>query len=557
MTQLIIDSIMLIPRRARVAKETWWSRLTKRFAAKPSEEERVLDWWPSMDFGGTSYLLGSPAHGYPDREEDNSSQFTLAINTMYKANSFVFTVMDFRASVFSQIDFVYKKKSTKNNKRPRPGDLITGKGLELLSKPWPGGTTSDLLYRMIQDVDLCGNAFVVRRNKNRLQRLRPDCVTVLFGSKMDRDNPRLAPDAEVVGYIYEPLENPQNIEVYLPEEMCHWAPIPDPDLTALGLSWLVPLYRDVNTDGALQTHISSYLRNGANPGTVLTLDPSVNEEKARRFLTMFEQRHAGSTNAYKTLILGGGAREVAKISADLQSLNVNHLTSMTETRIAMAGGVHPMILGTESALKHGSFNAIQAARRLFADRTMRPLWESLVQALEPIVDVQAGTTLWYDDTSVAFLREDTTDRVKNMQTLAITIRQLIDSGWEPETVKEAVNTENFDVLTHTDLYSVQLRPPLTGEEDPNSFPTSSAPAGPVSSATPKPKPDQKKPTETAEPKKPRNSSDNGSRFETITYSEIRARRMSAENDLLEQEIRNRKLRLELQELEASQEESDE
>src|SRR5690606_13535282 len=253
-----------------------------------TNEDRMLDRIPGFNYDNSFYPLGGSGVGYPDQESDNSNSFQIATNNIYKANSFVFAVMDFRRSVFNQIDFVYKKRNVKAGERPRPGDVFDGPGLKILEEPWPGANTSDLLSRMINDVDLCGNSYVIRRSRDRLQRLSPDSVTVIFGSKMSTTNPRVMPDAEIIGYVYSPRESPEVEEYYLPEEMCHWAPLADPSLQSLGMTWLEPLMKDVDTDQSLQTHVIAYLRNGANPGTVLTFDPSVDEEKARRFLTQFQ-----------------------------------------------------------------------------------------------------------------------------------------------------------------------------------------------------------------------------------------------------------------------------
>lgn len=505
---------------------------------KTKEEERVLT-LNGFNFDDTFYPLLGGGQSLPDEEKPFSGEFLNNINSVYKSHGFAFAVMAFRQAVFSQIDFSFKRKDLARLQRPRPGDLFEAPGLDLLRNPWPGGSSADLLTRMLQDTDLAGNAYIVRKDRKRLLRLRPDWVTIVFGSDLDADNPRIMSDATIIGYIYSPPERPEFSEVFLPEEVGHWAPLPDPSMVGLGMSWLVPILGEIREDKSLQNHVVSYLENGANPGTVLTFDPSVDENKAKRFLEMFQNRHKGSVNAYKTLILGGGASEVSRISADLKDLSVEHLTSGVESRIAMASGVHPMLLGTESSLQHGSFNAIQAARRVFSDRTMRPLWNSVVDTLAPLVDTPTRGKLWYDD-NIPFLREDMLDRSKTLQSDAITMRQLIDGGFKPDTVKEAVVTQDLDALEHTGLFSVQLRPPFEEGEDPNAVPTGSKPVSPSPSGNGSD-----------------NDSDNGSESNSsrylITYEQIESQRLSDENERLKKELEYRRLQLSIAELEAPRE----
>src|SRR5690606_14543467 len=121
-------------------------------------------------------------------------------------------------------------------------------------------------------------------------------------------------------------------------------------------------------------------------------------------------------------------------------------------------------------LQAATYSNYSQARRRFADGTLRPLWRSAAQALATIVDVPEDAELWYDDRDVAFLREDRRDSAEIQARQAQTIRTLVDAGYDPATVVPAVTSENFRLLQHSGLYSVQLRPP-SGETD---SPTSSA-----------------------------------------------------------------------------------
>jgi hypothetical protein len=75
----------------------------------------------------------------------------------------------------------------------------------VLEKPWTNGTTGDLLTRMIQDADLAGNFYARRRRGDPAQRMRPDWVSIILGSRDEtRGTPGWELDAESLGYAYWP-----------------------------------------------------------------------------------------------------------------------------------------------------------------------------------------------------------------------------------------------------------------------------------------------------------------------------------------------------------------
>ena len=72
--------------------------------------------------------------------------------------------------------------------------------------------------------------------------------------------------------------------------------------------------------------------------------------------------------------------------------------------------------------------------------TLRPLWRTAAAsfAKPEIVQVPASHRLWYDDRDVEFLKEDRKDSSEILQQQATTIRQLVDAGYSPDAVIDAV-----------------------------------------------------------------------------------------------------------------------
>lgn len=417
--------------------------------ARRTASVRTDDWW---SVGGNVYYgTGRPVDG---KERPLTYDFEAKIQHAYKANGPIFALMLVRQMVFSEARFQFRQM-----RNGRPGELFGTADLALLETPWPGGTTGDLLSRYIQHADLEGNGYVTNYNPGRLKVLRPDWLTIVTGSKEEPKLPSEAIDSELVGYMYDP---PTGSEPWflLPDQVAHFAPIPDPEFQFRGMSWLTPVIREIVGDTAATRHKLKFFENGATPQVIVSFDASVTADKVRKFATLMDSEHRGVDTAYKTLYLGGGA-DATVVGKDLHQLDFKATQGAGETRLAAAAGVPSVIVGFSEGLAGSSLNAgnYASSRRRFADGTMRPLWRNAAGSLAQIINVPAGAELWYDDRDIAFLREDRRDAAEIQATQSRTIRTLVDAGYEPASVVAAVQAEDYSLLKHTGLYSVQLQPP--------------------------------------------------------------------------------------------------
>ncbi len=189
------------------------------------------------------------------------------------------------------------------------------------------------------------------------------------------------------------------------------------------------------------------------------------------FIERFNASHKGPEHAYDTLFLGGGA-DVTITTADMKQVDFKSLAGGGETRVAAAAGVHPTIAGFSEGLQGSSLNAgnFGAARRLVADTTMRHLWgvaSSSLQTLLTPPEKAPRATLWYETRDVAFLREDVKDIAEIQSKQAQTIRTLSDAGYVHQSIIDALVNEDWTLLKHSGLYSVQLIPPGQAGAPPN------------------------------------------------------------------------------------------
>lgn len=391
-----------------------------------------------------------------DREEIEAN-FAGYVSGAYKANGVVFACILARLLLFSEARFQYQRFAN-----GRPADLFGDPSLSILERPWPNGTTGELLARMEQDASLAGNFYatvVDDEHGRRIRRLRPDWVTIVTGSKSGSPT---ALDARVVGYMYRPQEGVNRPDPVLltPSQVAHWSPIPDPDAQWRGMSWLTPIVREIKADTSATKHKEKFFENGAVGGVLIKYPAGVSQETVKAFAKLFAEEHAGTDNAYKAYHLGAGA-DATTLGADLKQLEFKVTQGAGETRIAAAAGVGAVIAQLSEGLQGSSLNSgnFAAAKRRFADGTMRPNWRSASAALETLVDVPAGARLWYDTRDIAFLQEDQRDEAEIQGRQAETIRQLIDAGYKPDAVVAAVTGGDLRSLTgkHSGLYSVQLQ----------------------------------------------------------------------------------------------------
>lgn len=444
-----------------------WSSFSGLFRKKQTEERLSLDQVQEMimKYQGTPYLLGQ-GWGLEGSREEVEGNFLGYVHGAYRANGVVFACMLARMHVFSEMRFQYQ--ALRNG---RPGDYFSTPALGLLERPWPTGSTGELLSRAIQDVDLSGNHYVVKE-VGRLRRLRPDWVSIIL-----TDDPTQAVNCDVAGYMYQPggIGSEGSVKYYLPEEVAHWAPIPDPEAQYRGISWLTPILREVQADKAATAHKAKFFENAATPNIAVSLKDTVTQEQFKEFIEIMDREHGGVDNAYKTLYLGGGA-DVTVIGADMQQMDFKKTQGLSETRIAAAARVHPVIVGLSEGMQGSALNAgnFQAAKDSFGDGTIRPLWRSLCAVYAQLVGEPPGSRLWFDDRDVAFLLGDRKQLAEIQRTESATIESMIRAGFMPDSIIAAVLAQDWGLMEHSGLFSVQLLPPNVGEFGPGGEPTSGA-----------------------------------------------------------------------------------
>jgi hypothetical protein len=429
-----------------------------------------------FQFNGYTYQTGLQQTLAGTDTERPSSNFVGLASGAYASNGVVFACMLVRQLVFSSIRFRWQ-----NLRDGKPSDTFGTQELAVLEEPWTGGTTQDLLSRMIQDADLAGNSYWTLQG-GELVRLRPDWVEIVGARRYlpstGRNRNRGTGQVGWIkkGYLYTEGGAASNNDsvAFTVDEVAHFAPIPDPLAAFAGMSWLTPILREIQADHAMTRHQRKFFDNGATPNMVVKHDTGADMEKVKRFSEMMAEKHAGVENAYKTLHLYPGA-DATVVGTNLKDIDFKSVRGGGETRIAAAAGVPPVIVGLSEGLAAATYSNYGQARRRLADGTAHPLWQNVSGSLNRIVPrtdrTKSGAVrLWYDATDVPFLREDEKDAADIAAIKAQTIRQYIDAGYLPDSVVAAVNANDLRLLKHSGLYSVQLQKPGGNNPEPQGEP---------------------------------------------------------------------------------------
>jgi hypothetical protein len=445
-----------------------------RAAELPAQARASADFYAQnlLAYGGQLYGTGAPGlfttYG-SNKAEPIADDFSGYIVGMLRGAAPVAAVEGFRTRVLSEATFVYQRLIN-----GRPGDMFTSANLDRLQHPWAGGTTGDLITRMLLHADF-GGASYVYRGATDLILLRPDWVDIVLTERFESiGGVERQVGWERLGYAYWEGGRQLGADpvVLMPDEVCMFSPWPDPLASWRGMSWLTPLVREVQADKQATRHKQAFLDNAATPNIAVSLRDATTPKQFNEFVQAMDEAHKGSDNAGRTLYLGGGA-DVTVIGKDMKELDFGSIIGKGETRIANAAGVHPVVVGFSEGMQGSSLNAgnYGAAKRMTVDGTLRPTWRNLAGSLEvlfppPAAPRGAGSftpaRLWMDTRDVAFLRDDEMDAAKVNQTDAQTMRTLLDAGFTAESIKAAMTAGgDWSLLVHSGLFSVQLQPPGT------------------------------------------------------------------------------------------------
>jgi len=388
-----------------------------------------------------------------DTTENVAQQTYLTFSiAAYSANSAVFACAMARMQLVSQAKFKFLDAKT--------GRLSGGPELQILGEPWPNGTSGDLISSMLQHVDIAGNAFV-RRAGGRLVSMRPDWVSIVNAQVVDGYDIDGKPQVhdEVIGYLYsEGGIGVGEAVFYDVADVAHWAPYPDPLARWRGMTWLTPVLREINADISMSQHRQQFFDQAGTPNMVLKYQQKLSPDTVNTIRDRWRARYSGPSSAGSTVVLDDGA-DLTVVGNSFEQMRFTDLQKMGEARIASAAGVPPIVAGLGAGLDASTYSNYGQALRSFANGTMQHLWTSAAAALAKLVDVPPGARLCFDTGNIPALQDAETDRATAAHIYSQAASVLITSGFEPESVQNALVAGDMSLLAHSGMVSVQLQSP--------------------------------------------------------------------------------------------------
>lgn len=395
-------------------------------------------YWEGEMSGAATVVTST--YGSPDREAILPVYTSLA-QQAYKGNGVVFGAIAKRIKLFSEAELKWQNKTTKK--------IFGNEALERLETPWPGGTTSELFARMEQDVSLAGNSFTWDAT-DQFVRLRPDWTIIVSELRQD---PLGRWYRVPIGYMFEPPElererwgDPQFFSV---DEVAHWSPLPDPEASFRGMSWLTPVIREIEADSGMTGYKRQYLDNAATPNMIIKYPAGkqLRQDTLDILRDRMAARHGGVANAFKTLVLDQGA-DVTPVGNTFEQMNFTTVQAAGENRILIAAEVPGIVVGSKEGLMAATYSNYQQAMRSFADLWARPTWKSACACLAKFVTPpDRNSRLWYDVSGVSALRQGEKEQAETMATMAQAAALLVEKGgYSRESVSAALTAGDLSQL---------------------------------------------------------------------------------------------------------------
>lgn len=180
--------------------------------------------------------------------------------------------------------------------------------LDLLDKPNAETIKTDAIYLIQSHKKLAGDAFWLKLRTNGqvsgLRVLPPDKVTLNLQTPTEKD------PTVIKSYEYKDTINGKPIKVeYDPKDIIHFKK-PNPNNPFRGLGVVEALSETIDLDNLTTETTLNFFKNGAINNFVLSTDNKVTDEQLNRLKAEMRASYGGVSNAYKTMILGGGLKPV-------------------------------------------------------------------------------------------------------------------------------------------------------------------------------------------------------------------------------------------------------
>lgn len=243
---------------------------------------------------------------------------------------------------------------------------------DLLYKPNTTQDLYELVDQMIVHLYVSGNAYLFKERGQsgkivQVYLLRPDRVSI---KSTEKDG--------VIGYEYDvegstytiPLSDIQHLKLGV-----------NPNNDLYGLSPLTVLASTINLDLSMTQYAKAFFTNAGVPSGMLKLKKRLTtQEEANTIRSRWRSQFSTPSN-YNSLAILDEDATYEPLSTTPADMAMRDLSDKVETRICMAFGIPPIVIGTNVGLARSTYSNYKEARRSFWDETMIGLINKITRFL--------------------------------------------------------------------------------------------------------------------------------------------------------------------------------
>ncbi|WP_116051688.1 phage portal protein [Amycolatopsis palatopharyngis] len=312
--------------------------------------------------GGGAFLSSILGGGSGDEALYPEPGFESHANVGFRRNELVYSCIMEKATSFPEAPLrVYGGDGIGEPRENHPLRV-------LISNPNAALSEFELMELTSIHLDLAGNAFweIVLNRAGvpvELWPLRPDRVRI----KPQRNG------QHEYSYVLD-----YSREVPLGTDVVHFK-LPNPLDPYLGQPALRPALRAVALDNEATDFVKALLQNRAVPGVVIETEQKIDQALTERLEAKWFQKFGGNRRGAPAFLQKGMKPHV--LGLNLKDLEFPDLRTISETRICMALGVPPILVGAKAGLDRSTFANYGEARSAFWEETLMPLQQRMQQTI--------------------------------------------------------------------------------------------------------------------------------------------------------------------------------
>jgi len=245
----------------------------------------------------------------------------------------------------------------------------------------PYYTSAQILDLIVSRLSLTGASYVgLVRYKNR------QGVGLLQPLPTASVKPKIS-GLEILGYEIAVKDNDKPIFVER-DQMC-WHRYLDPRTCHGVISPLATVLRDYGIDAERQNITVEMLKNQNIPGMIFELERVLTADQRKEMTDSLDAATGGEANRRgKATALPHGVKYVKPTTTT--DINFDSLNALSESRICMAFGIPPIIVGAKVGLDKATYSNYAHARTSFYAETIMPLWNFIAEEFTRSVFRQQG-----------------------------------------------------------------------------------------------------------------------------------------------------------------------